>query len=167
MRHFKTGIELLATLPDTSARTQRELVLHIALGVALIAVKGHASPEVEQAYLKARELCQRTGEPTELALVLVSLWQFYATKPQLQAAQEVGESLLRLARNSSDPALVVIAGSTFGFTRHLMGELLEGRQHLEDSIAQYADNVAMQQSDAVSAGNWYPLSLFSAPTGGK
>jgi hypothetical protein len=26
---------------------------------------------------------------------------------------------------------------------------------------------AMQQSDAVSAGNWYPLSLFSAPTGGK
>ena len=48
-RHFNTGIELLETLPDTPARAQQELTLHIALGAALIVVKGHASAEVEQA----------------------------------------------------------------------------------------------------------------------
>ena len=35
-RHFKTGIELLATLPDTPQRAHQELALHVALGAAQI-----------------------------------------------------------------------------------------------------------------------------------
>jgi predicted ATPase len=59
--HFNKAIELLGTLPDTPARTQQELALHVALGAALIVIGGHASPEVERTYLKAREMCLRLG----------------------------------------------------------------------------------------------------------
>jgi predicted ATPase len=49
------GLELLKTLPDTSERIQQELKLQIALGTALIALKGYTAPEVEQAYKPGRE----------------------------------------------------------------------------------------------------------------
>ena len=42
------GLELLKTLPDTPERTQQELTLQLALGDALIAVKGYTAPEVEK-----------------------------------------------------------------------------------------------------------------------
>ena len=38
-RHFNTAIELLKTLPDTPARAQEELALHVGLGAALIVTK--------------------------------------------------------------------------------------------------------------------------------
>jgi predicted ATPase len=136
-RHFNTGIELLKTLQDTPARTQQELTLHIALGAALIALKGHASSAVEHVYLKARELCERMGEPPELFPVLFGLWRYCVTRPKLQTARELAETLLRLADNTSDPALAVIAHYAAGFSRYQSGEFIEARQHQEDGIAQY------------------------------
>lgn len=57
-----TGLELLATLPETPVRAQRELDLLIALGPALITTKSQAAPEVEQTYARARVLCAQVGE---------------------------------------------------------------------------------------------------------
>ena len=136
-RHFNTGIELLETLPDTPARTQQELALHTALGAALIVIKGHASAEVEHAYLKARELCQQAGNTTDLVPVLFGLWRFYITRSQVRTARELGETLLRLADDTNDPALAVIGHYTVGFSLYQLGELAEARRHLEDGIARY------------------------------
>ncbi|KPK03444.1 MAG: hypothetical protein AMJ64_15645, partial [Betaproteobacteria bacterium SG8_39] len=135
--HFSTAIELLKTLPDTHAHRQRELALHIALGATLIVIKGHASADVENAYLKARELCQRLGDTPELVPVLFGLWRYYIARPRLQPAQEIGEALLRLADNSKDSALSVIACYALGFSRYQLGELLDARRLQENGIAKY------------------------------
>ena len=121
-RHFNAGIELLATLPDTPAHTRQELALHIALGAAQIVVKGHAAAEVEQAYVKARELCDRIGETRELASVLFGLWRFYITRAQKHKARELGEALTRLADESEDQALAVIAHYALGASYYFLGE---------------------------------------------
>src|SRR5262245_5059626 len=55
--HLTQGLELLQPLPDSPERTQQELTLQIALGGALMAIKGYAAPEVGHAYARARELC--------------------------------------------------------------------------------------------------------------
>ena len=73
--HLTKGLELLKTLPDTPERAQQELTLQIALGVPLMATKGYAAPEVEQAYARARELCQQVGETPQLFPVLWGLWR--------------------------------------------------------------------------------------------
>ena len=125
-RHFNAGIELLATLPDTPARTRQELALHIALGAAQIVVKGHAAAEVEQAYLKARELCDRIGETRELVSVLFGLWRFYITRAQKHKARELGEALTRLADKSEDQALAVIAHYALGASLLLPGRTVRG-----------------------------------------
>ena len=65
--HLTTGIELLKTLPETPEHTQQALTLYIGLGAALLVTKGHAAPEVAQAFTQARALCQQVGEPSQLA----------------------------------------------------------------------------------------------------
>jgi predicted ATPase len=114
--HLTTGIELLATLPETPEHTQQALTLYIALGAALQVTKGHAAPEVEHAYTHARALCQQVGETPELGPVLYGLWRFYVTQSQLHTAREIGETLLRLAQRAHDPALAVLAHNALGAT---------------------------------------------------
>jgi predicted ATPase len=52
-----TALDLLPTLPETRQRNQQELGVQMTLGPALVATKGMAAPEVEQAYAPARVLC--------------------------------------------------------------------------------------------------------------
>jgi predicted ATPase len=125
------------TLPETPEHTQHALTLHIALGAALQMAKGQAAPEVEYAYTRARELCQRVGETPELVPVLLGLWRFYHARAQLHTARERGETLLRLAQRVHDPALSVVIHYALGATGLFLGALPEARSHLEDAIARY------------------------------
>src|SRR5262249_9655044 len=119
--HFTTGIELLTTLPETPAHTQQALTLHIALGAALQMARGLAAPEVESAYTHAYALCQQVRETPQLTRVLFGLWRFYIGRPQLYKARELGETLLRLAQRTQDPALSVIAHQALGLTWLYLG----------------------------------------------
>jgi class 3 adenylate cyclase/predicted ATPase len=136
-RHFNTGIELLKALPDTPARTRQELALHIGLGAALIVTKGHATVEVEQAYLKAHALCLQIGETPELTPVLLGLWRCYIARSQLHKSRELGENLLRLSHLNDDPAQAVVAHYALGNSSLLLAELSEARRHFEDGISHY------------------------------
>jgi class 3 adenylate cyclase/predicted ATPase len=135
--HCTTGIALLTTLPATPARTQHALTLHLALGAALQMAKGLAAPEVEHAYTQARALCQQVGETPQLVPVLFGLWRSYLLRPQLHTARELGETLLRLAQPTDDPALAIIAHYALGSTWLWLGALPAARQHLEAGIALY------------------------------
>jgi class 3 adenylate cyclase/predicted ATPase len=132
--HLTTGIELLKTLPETPEHTQQALTLYIALGAALQTTKGHAAPEVEHAYTQARTLCQQVGETPELIPVLLGLWRFYNVRSQFHTGRELGDTLLRLAQRTDDPALAVIAHYALGSTWLFLGALLAARQHMEESI---------------------------------
>jgi TOMM system kinase/cyclase fusion protein len=133
--HCTTGIALLTTLPETPARTQQAVTLHLALGAALQMAKGQAAPEVERTYTQAYALCQQVGETPALVPVLLGLWRFYLNRPQLPTAREIGDTLLRLAQRAHDPALAVLAHFALGATWFYLGVLPAARQHLEAGIA--------------------------------
>jgi predicted ATPase len=135
--HLTKGLELLETLPDIPERTQQELMLQIALGVPLRVIKGLAAPEVGKAYSRARELCQHTGETSQLVPVLRGLWEFYELRGELQTARELGEQLLTLAQRVQDPALLLVAHDVLGDTLIWPGEFGAAREHLEQGIALY------------------------------
>lgn len=134
--HFTTGIELFKTLPETPKHTQQAVALYIGLGTALRMTKGQAAPEVGHAYNQAYALCQQEGETPQLAQALLGLWFFYNTRAQLHTAREFGETLLRLAQRTHDPALAVLAHYTLGATWFYLGAFPAARQHLEAAIAQ-------------------------------
>ncbi len=135
--HFTQGLTLLPELPEAPERTQQELNLQLALAAGLLMTKGHGAPEVETAYTRARALCQQLGDTLALFPVLFGLWQFYAVKPDLQMNMELGKQLLRLAEQTQDPPLLVVARYALGFSHLMIGEDVEASRHLQQGAAHY------------------------------
>src|SRR5262249_15686482 len=107
--HLRQGLALLATLPETPQRLQREVDLHNVLGASLIATKGYAAPEVEQSYIRAQHLCKHLENPHQFFSVLCGLWNYYFVRAELQTAHTLGEQLLDFAQQAQDPARLVAA----------------------------------------------------------
>lgn len=83
----------------------QELAIHVILGLALMATKGQAAPEIEQTYPRARTLCQQVGETPQLCPVLRGLCQFYRNHGALPTARELAEQLVYVAQREAAPTL--------------------------------------------------------------
>ena len=127
VQHLTNGLEILQTLPETPERAGHELMLLAMLGPALIAIKGWADPEVEEAYLRAHALSARLGHPPQLGPVLYGLASLREYRGEYKDAQALLEERLKLPQAGEDPALrleshELLACSTFhqgAFTRTL------------------------------------------------
>jgi class 3 adenylate cyclase len=137
IQHLMTALELLNMLPDTRARAQQELILHVTLGVPLRAIRSISSPEVKATYTRARELCQQLGETRQLFPVLLGLWAFHHVRGELLMARELGEQLLGLAQREQDSALLVEAYCALSFTLYHLGELGAAQAHLVQGLTLY------------------------------
>ncbi len=137
INHLSTGLELLKTLPGTVERLHQELNLQTPLGLAFMATKNYAAPEVGKAYTRARELCRQVGETPQLAPVLYGLWLFHLGRGELPTAYEAAEQLLRLGQNTQDPVLIVEGHHGLGQISFVMGKFAAAREHLEQAIALY------------------------------
>ena len=63
-----------------------------------MAVKGRGAPEVEQAYTRAQELCQRIGDTPQLFPVFWGLFLFRRSRGEIDVAHGFGTRLLALAQ---------------------------------------------------------------------
>jgi predicted ATPase len=135
--HYSQALTLLETLPDTPERSQLELDVHIALGPALMLIKGHSAPEVEKTYARAYELCQQVEEPSKLFPALWGLWRFNLNRGTLRTAHELGAQCLALAQTERDPELLVEAHIALGTTLVYLGEFIDANKHFEQGKALY------------------------------
>jgi class 3 adenylate cyclase/predicted ATPase len=135
--YLTAALELLKTLPDTPERAQQELTLQVALGVPLMATKGWPAPEVERAYIRARDLCEQLGETRQLFSVLRGLWECYELQGKLVAARELGEQLLSLAQNTANPALLLVTHNVLADNLFWEGQFVATRAHAEQGTALY------------------------------
>ena len=131
------AIDLLQRLPGGPERIQREVLLQLAIGRALIVVKGYAALETERAYTRARELCERLGDPPELFPALLGLWSTHLLRGEIRLACELGEQLLGRAQRTRDPAGLMHGHLALGISSYWMGEFLPAREHLESAISLY------------------------------
>ncbi len=135
--HLTQALELIGALPDSPSRTQEEIALQIALGPPLMAMEGWGAPEVERAYARAQELCERLGDPPELFPALWGLWQFRASRAELGAARTLGERLLTLARRTDDAGIRVQAHHALWTSFFSLGELPAAHDHIRQGLALY------------------------------
>jgi hypothetical protein len=131
------GLELLKTLPDTPEHTRQELTLQLILGVPLMVTKGWPAPEVERAYVRARELCEQLGETRQLFSALRGLWECYEVQGKLVAARELGERPLGLAQKMADPALLLVAHGVLADNLYWEGQFVAARAQAEQATALY------------------------------
>ena len=135
-RHFASALESLNELPENVDRDRRELDLQLAVGPALIAVKGWAAPETERAYSRARELCDRLGDYPELFPALFGMWATYLVRGEFRTAYELAEQLSR-AQDAHNPALLTFVQMAQGATSYWMGNFPAARKNLESAITLY------------------------------
>ena len=91
VEHLTTARTLLASLPEGTERTRSELAVLTTLGPSLIApTRGHAAPEVERAYVRARELRLQLEETPALFPVLRGLSTRTSIESELQRVREAG-----------------------------------------------------------------------------
>jgi predicted ATPase/class 3 adenylate cyclase len=135
--HLRQGLALLQTLPETRERVQREVDMHIALGVSLIATQGYAAPEVGETYTSAQQLCRHLEDPYQLFPVLRGLWSYYLVRAELRRAHALSAQLLDIAQQAQDAAMLLGAHRCLGGTLFFLGTVATASTHLAQSIALY------------------------------
>jgi hypothetical protein len=128
---------VLSSTPSTPDRAEREILLQSSLVRALLTVKGY-TPEVEQAYTRALELCEAHGEIPQLYPVLRGLSSYYTYRGEFQKGARAGQQIVDLAERLDDAAMLVDGLLIAGYCRAFMGELGPGLALLERSLAGYA-----------------------------
>jgi class 3 adenylate cyclase/tetratricopeptide (TPR) repeat protein len=136
---LRTGLQLIAELPDTRECKQQELDLQVTLIGVLQAVKGYAHPEVAAASTRARSLileAGRAGTSTHF-LVLRALWavDFVAGRPK--AALDHANEFLSLAHSLADSYLAAVGHSLVGRGLTAIGDYSAAASHLERAVASY------------------------------
>ena len=139
MAHLGKGISLTRELADEQEQARCELKLQFSLGGVYLQMMGHSAPEVEVAFARARELCDRVGDAPELVPTLFGLWRTYVVqmadseKPKKLAAQ-----LLRLAEDDESVVSRVVAHYAVGFTAYMTSQFSDAREHLQESTKLYS-----------------------------
>jgi class 3 adenylate cyclase/predicted ATPase len=137
---FYKGLDQLASLPDDPERQQQELEFRSALGGVLTAAKGHAAPETGQANARARELWEQLGSPSGFLRIPYRQSLHHCHRGELDLAQRLAEDLLRLSRQRSDYAGLVLGYLSSGRNLFFGGRFASSRSHLEEVLALYDPN---------------------------
>jgi predicted ATPase len=135
--HFERGLSLLSSLAEAPARDTREIALQLALGVSSITVKGMNSPTVPQAYGRARELAEKSGDQRQLFQATYGLWQNAGGSGRLLAARPLADRLMQLAVRAADDGLHLQAHHSAWTTRWAAGEPAEAYAHTQEGFRLY------------------------------
>jgi len=129
------GLETLRLLPETDERAKQELKLQMVLGPSLMAARGFAAPEVEQAFIRACELCLRLDERAQLFHAQFSLAIVYVVKAEYERAYDQAGQCLRLAESLRDSAMLVQSHWVMGLSDCYLARLDAARRHFEQTLA--------------------------------
>jgi tetratricopeptide (TPR) repeat protein len=135
--HLTRGLTLLGNLPDSTQRDRQELDLQMALGLALQGANAAASPDVQDAFTRARELCQKVGNTTQMVQVLGGLVVQYYVRGEHHLAQDLAEEGLALAEKDNEPLLMMLCHWYLGFILFCLGDYLNALKHLKHVLDSY------------------------------
>ncbi|HTR09026.1 MAG TPA: adenylate/guanylate cyclase domain-containing protein [Paraburkholderia sp.] len=168
IRQLGMALDLLGGLPETPERAERELALRLAIGPALMAARGWASPEVEATYTRALELCRQAGQTPHLFRAQTGLRMFYQLRAEYKTAKEIAERLLEEAERAHNPTQVMEAHYLLGMSAFRLGELAcahaylagLGKLLLRQDAAQFDEEIVAHGRDPRSVGGSLGLVLW-------
>jgi predicted ATPase/class 3 adenylate cyclase len=137
MAFFRQALDALEHLPQSRKKLEQALNIRVDLGPVLIAIGAYWSPQVEENYTEARELCQQLGETPQLFPVLWGLARVYDHRGQLDMGRELGHQMLKLAEGVKESALQLEAHHELWANLFSLGEFSSALTHTEGGIELY------------------------------
>src|SRR5690242_5613331 len=158
--HLQRGIELAARLPAGRTTDRSELDLQLILGPCLSARHGPTSSDALGAFARARELCERLGQPPEYLQVMFSLVTGSVMRGELSQALEALAGLPSAAEaRGNRPALINgIRGQAMILM--FMGRLVEAREALERVAQLFGSATEAERIATRSAGQDAGVSML-------
>jgi class 3 adenylate cyclase/predicted ATPase len=143
-QQLKRALDLITNLPGTPALRQEEIKLQVELITPLLHLRGYAAPETRAAVDRARLLIERAealGEPTEDPLLLFSvlygLWVASLVGFNGDVSRELAIQFSALAEKQSATGPRMIAHRQMGLSLLHIGDIADGRAHLDHAVALY------------------------------
>jgi len=143
VRHIERGIAVLATLPEGPARSEHEFCLQLALGQALLIVKGYGSAPAAEALERARALGEGLGNPIQVVMLIGGLWVTAIIREGPLAGQALADQALAAAEQSGIVPAQVWPHFQQLLTRFYRGDLAGARRHGERALALYDEATAV------------------------
>ena len=132
--YFTKGLDQLAQIPRSEEISRRELDLWLGLWPAYMATRGFSTSEVEQAALRARELCEQLGEAEGAALATVGKFAFHFVRAELRQAHVDADAGLALAQKIQDRELVALMNMLNGDLCYWEGQFAAAREYLKQAL---------------------------------
>ncbi|HEV7265751.1 MAG TPA: AAA family ATPase [Falsiroseomonas sp.] len=111
---FEAGLRDLVHVQDPSARAETEYELRIALGAALVALRGWAAPEIEENYSLARAAASEAGSLARRFTASWGLYNVYLLRGDLAECRRASAELRRVAEAEASEDLVLGANRAEG-----------------------------------------------------
>ena len=146
--HLQRGIELTSRLPADKGRDRSELDFQLVLGPCLIATHGPAASTAVATFARARELCERLGEPPEYLHVMFWLATVSVVRGELPQALEAVAALLNAAEARGDRPALINATRGRAMILFFLGRIVEAREAIERAIELFN---ASEQTDKMAA----------------
>ncbi len=121
--HYKQGMVLLKSLPESKENWLRELRLCASVGAAYCATTGYASHEVKTVYHRASELSKKMGDIPEQYQILWGLYAFYVVRAELDEARDSAQAMLSAAENKDNTLMQLEAMVALGLTEYFSGDV--------------------------------------------
>jgi class 3 adenylate cyclase/predicted ATPase len=137
--HLTKGLALLDTLEETRERDNWELQFLTTLAPAYIAARGYAAPEVGPILLRARELCQRIGDPQQLFGIMLGMWEWRLVRGDVRLCVDLAADGMALAERLNDPGMLMEALFMPGATLFYRAQFAGARACYENALATYDD----------------------------
>ncbi len=150
--HLQRGLESITQLAEGAERDRLELDLQLALAPCLIATQGPAASAAVRTFTRARELCERLGNPPEHLQVMFWLTTACVVRGELPKAEEMVRTLIRLAESRGERPALLNAMRGLAMILLFMGRLTEAREAVERAVASFDASDERQQFAARAAG---------------
>jgi predicted ATPase len=134
---LRKALKLLEDLPNGRQRREWELETLIALGPILMNLKGSASPEVRDAYLCARSLCDQMGLRSQRFPVLWGLWLHNHIAGKSREALDLAQEAMDLAKSLSGSDFLLQALHASWTTHGRLAEFETALAHADQGLALY------------------------------
>jgi class 3 adenylate cyclase/tetratricopeptide (TPR) repeat protein/ABC-type transport system involved in cytochrome c biogenesis ATPase subunit len=139
-KHLGQGIELTQSQSPSAERDRKELDFYLALGPAMAATEGYATPETLRVFSHARDLLGDGGTLTEQMTVLWGVYLAHSMRAENIAAREIAQRCLALATEHEHPGMSALGNRFMGQTLWMMGAFVDARFHLERTVELCATN---------------------------
>jgi tetratricopeptide (TPR) repeat protein len=137
--HLTKGLELLGTLDESPERDAQELQFLNPLGSAYQAARGYATAEAGPVFHRARELCDRIGQPLQRYTAMWGVWAWQVTRGEFRLSAELAAEALAFAEQVDDPGMIMEALFPSGFTMLYRGDFAGAREQFRRAVIDYDD----------------------------